>query len=56
MLVLTIQLSLSILFAALVNLLFIARLYLFLKKRPVLAVFAPGIAFAVLQIIAAIFF
>jgi hypothetical protein len=56
MLALTIQTTLFVLFALLVSLFFTAQLYKIVRRNTTLKVFAPGIAFAILQIIAAIFF
>jgi hypothetical protein len=56
MLALTIQTTLFVLFALLVSLFFSSQLYKLIRRNTTLKVFAPGIAFAILQIIAAIFF
>jgi hypothetical protein len=56
MLSLTIQLIAFAIFSILVSLFFTAQLYKLIRRNTTLKVFAPGIAFAILQIIAAIFF
>jgi len=56
MLALTIQAALFTIFTLSVSLFFAAQLYIIIRMNTTLKVFAPGIAFAILQIIAAIFF
>jgi len=56
MLALTIQIAIFTFFALAASLFFSSQLYKIIRRNTTLKVFAPGIAFAILQIIVAIFF